>query len=133
MDHLNPPDNAMELSLFWTWMGHDGICRTKTKPLAEITLKEAMENSVAVNAFYKNKKFPLLLDARNVKTMAKEARKHFSTNGRETRITSMAIMVKSPLSRVVGNFFMGLNKPKIPARLFDDENAAVEWLKTHLL
>ncbi|MBL7920540.1 MAG: STAS/SEC14 domain-containing protein [Bacteroidia bacterium] len=133
MDHLNPPDNATELSLFWTWMGDDGICRTKTKPLAEITLKEAMENSVAVSAFYKNKKFPLLVDARNVKTMAKEARKHFSTNGRETKITSMAIMVKSPLSRVVGNFFMGLNKPKIPARLFDDENAAVEWLKTHLL
>lgn len=133
MNYLDPPNTAIELSVFWTWMGDDGICRTKTKPQAEITLKEAIENSTAVSSLYKNKKFPLLVDARNVKTMAKEARKHFSTNDRETRITSMAIMVKSPLSRVVGNFFMGLNKPKIPARLFDDENAAVEWLKTHLL
>ncbi len=132
MNHLSPPNTATELSVFWTWMGDDGICRTKTKPQAEITLKEAMENSIAVNSFYKNKKFPLLVDARDVKTMAKEARKHFSTNGRETKITCMAIMVRSPLSRVVGNFFMGLNKPIVPARLFDDEQDAVDWLKNYL-
>lgn len=132
MSHLTPPKTATELSLFWTWMGDDGICRTKTKPQAEITLKEAMENSLAVSSFYKDKKFPLLVDARNVKTMAKEARKHFSTNGRETKITSMAIMVTSPLSRVIGNFFMGMNKPLVPARLFDDEDEAVDWLKNYL-
>jgi len=132
MSQLTPPKTATELSLFWTWMGDDGICRTKTKPQAEITLKEAMENSVAVSSFYKDKKFPLLVDARNVKTMAKEARKHFSTNGRETKITSMAIMVTSPLSRVIGNFFMGLNKPLVPARLFDNEDEAVDWLKNYL-
>lgn len=132
MELLIPPNTAIELSLFWTWMGEDGICRTKTKPEAEITLKEAMENSAAVTSLYRDKKFPLLVDARNVKSMAKEARKHFSTNGRETKITSMAIMVKSPLSRIIGNFFMGLNKPEVPARLFDDENMAVEWLKKYL-
>ncbi|MBA3682525.1 MAG: STAS/SEC14 domain-containing protein [Bacteroidetes bacterium] len=129
MNQLIPPPHAVELSLFWTWMGDDGICRTKAKPLAEITLKEAMENSLAVTNMFKDKKFPLLVDARSVKSMEKEARKYFSTNGRATRINSMAIMVKSPLSRVIGNFFMGLNKPLIPARLFDDENMAVEWLK----
>jgi len=132
MDTLNPPDDATEITAFWTWMGKDGICRTKTKPLAVITLKEAMENSVAVTSFYKDKKFPLLIDARNIKYMEREARKHFSTNGRETKINSFAIMVKSPLSRMIGNFFMGLNKPAIPARLFDDENEAVKWLKQHL-
>ncbi len=132
MKHLSPPNTATELSMFWTWMGEDGICRTKTKPQADITIKEAMENSIAVSSFYKGKKFPLLVDARDVRSMAKEARKHFSTNGRETKITSMAIMVKSPLSRIIGNFFMGLNKPEIPARLFDDENIAVEWLKKHV-
>ncbi|MBA2612529.1 MAG: STAS/SEC14 domain-containing protein [Bacteroidetes bacterium] len=133
METLNPPQTALELSVFWTWMGEDGICRTKTKPLAEVTIVEAMENSVAVNSFYKEKKFPLLIDARNIKSMAKEARKHFSTNGRTTKINSMAIMVKSPLSRIVGNFFMGLNKPEMPACLFDDEAAAVEWLKKYVL
>ncbi|MEO6305652.1 MAG: STAS/SEC14 domain-containing protein [Bacteroidia bacterium] len=132
METFNPPPYAKELSVFWTWMGTDGIARTKTKPLAVVTIKEAIENSIAVTELYKDKKFPLLVDARNIRSMEKEARKHFSTNGRATKINSMAIMVRSPLSRVIGNFFMGLNKPEMPARLFDDESYAVEWLKKYI-
>lgn len=133
METLDPPKNAIDLSVFWTWMGDDGIARTKTKPLAEITLKEAIENSAAVSSLYVDRKFPLLIDARNIKSMEREARSHFSTHGRETKITSFAVMVKSPLSRVIGNFFMGLNKPAVPARLFDDETDAINWLKKYVL
>jgi hypothetical protein len=86
VETLIPPETALELTVFWTWMGDDGICRTKTKSQAEITLTGAMENSVAVSSFYRDKKFPLLIDARNIKSMTREARKHFSTNGRETKI-----------------------------------------------
>ena len=132
MDTLNPPEDATEITAFWTWMGADGICRTKTKPLVEITLKETMENSVAVSSLYKDKKFPLLVDARTIKSIEREARKHFSTNGRETKITSFALIIKSPLSRIIGNFFMALNKPLIPARLFDNEEEAITWLKNYL-
>lgn len=132
MDTLNPPENAIEVTMYWTWMGDDGLCRTKTKPLADIHLKEAAENTEAVSSFYKGKKFPLLIDARSVRSMEREARKHLSTNGRETSINSFAVIVKSPLSRVIGNFFMGLNKPEIPARLFDNEREAIHWLKNYL-
>ncbi|MGZ3883565.1 MAG: DUF7793 family protein [Bacteroidia bacterium] len=132
MDTLIPPATAIELPMFWTWMGDDGICRTKTKPQAVIGIADAKQNSEAVTSFFLNKKFPLLVDARPVLSMEREARKHFSTNGRDTKISAMAVMVKSPLSRVIGNFFMGLNKPQIPARLFDSEADAVEWLKTFL-
>ncbi|WP_317897296.1 DUF7793 family protein [Aurantibacillus circumpalustris] len=132
MKTLIPPENATEITAFWTWMGEDGICRTKTKPMAEISIKEAIENSAAVSSYYTDKKFPLLIDARNIKYMEREARKHFSTNGRDIKINCFAIMVKSPLSRMIGNFFMGLNKPFIPARLFDEEDKAIKWLKEYL-
>lgn len=132
MDTLTPPKNALEVAMYWTWMGDDGICRTKTKPLADIHLKEAKENTGAVSSFYKGKKFPLLIDVRSIRSMELEARKHLSTNGRETSINSFAVIVKSPLSRVIGNFLMGLNKPEIPARLFDNEQEAIHWLKNYL-
>lgn len=102
MDTLLPPENAVELSVFWTWMNDNSICRTKTKPQAEINLKEAHENTAVVTSFYRDKKLPLLVDARNVKSMAPEARKHFSTNERDTKINHFAVMVKSPFSRVIG-------------------------------
>ncbi len=132
MNTLTPPVDAIELSTFHTWMGGDGICRTVTKPNAEIDLPQAKENSIAVAGLFTGKKFPLFIDARSVRSMSREARKHFSTNGRDTRIICMAIMVRSPLSRVIGNFFMGLNKPQVPARLFDEEPDAIEWLKKFL-
>ena len=100
--------------------------------MAEITAKEAIENSLAVNSFFTDKKYPLLVDARAVKFIEREARQYFAVNGRETRIVAFAIMVKSPLSRMIGNFFIGLNKPSIPARLFDDENEAIKWLKEYV-
>ncbi len=132
MDTLTPPKDAIEVSKYWTWMGNDGIGRTKTKPACEVKVSDAIENSAAVTALFTGKKFPLLIDSRNIKSMEREARKHFSTNGRETKINSFAVLVKSPLSRVIGNFFMGLNKPPVPARLFDNEADAIEWLKQYL-
>lgn len=129
---MDVPDYAIEITMFWTWMGSDGIARTKTKPNAEILLQHAKENTDAVTSLYKGKKFPLLIDSRNIRSMDKDARAHFSTNGRETKINSFAVVVKSPLSRIIGNFFMGLNKPQVPARLFDNEKEAIKWLSTFM-
>lgn len=132
METLIPPGNAKSLRTFFTWMGNDGICRTVTKDQAEIDLVAALENTEAVCSFYAGKKFPLLVDSRNIRSMSREARMHLSTNGRETRINSFAVLVKSPLSRVIGNFFMGISRPPVPARLFDNEANAIEWLKQFL-
>jgi hypothetical protein len=125
-------NNPVKTSAYITWMGEDGIARTIVKKNAEVTLKEAKENTVAVFSLYKDKKFPLLIDSRNIKYITKEARDHFSINNRETLITCFGIIIDSPLSRIIGNFFMGLNKPSIPAKLFTNEEEALKWLKKFL-
>ena len=120
------------LTCYYTWMGKDGIARTKVKPQAEVTIKESKENSIAVNGLRRDKKFPLLIDARQIKSISKEARDNFSIQNRETMITSFAVIIESPLSRIIGNFFMGLNKPSVPAKLFNNEDEAIAWLKQYL-
>lgn len=129
---MEVPKNALELSCYWTWMGEDGIARTKVKPKVEITLEDAIENTKAVTSFYKDKKFPILIDSRGIKSMSREAREHFSARGRDSKTCAYGIVIKSPLSRVVGNFFLGINNPVVPTRLFDNEEKAIEWLKNHL-
>jgi hypothetical protein len=132
MRTLIPPTNARNLTAFWTWLHEDGICRTVTKPGCIVGINEAEENSAAVNSFFTGRKFPLLVDARHIRSMTREARSHFSTNGRKTNINSFALIVQSPLSRIIGNFFMSLNKPEIPARIFDNEDEALRWLNKYL-
>jgi hypothetical protein len=43
--------------------------------------------------------------------------------------SAAALLIGSPLTRAIGNFFMGLNKPLIPTRLFTSETEALAWLK----
>lgn len=40
------------------------------------------------------------------------------------------LVVESALSRALGSFFVGLTRPKVPTKLFDTVENAVEWLKT---
>lgn len=126
---LSPPADAINIKDFVTWMGNDGICRTKVKKGADIDLVSAIENTKAVDSFYIGKHYPIIIDSSDIHSMSREARKHFSTNGRVTSINSMAIVVSSPISKVIGNFFLGLNKPEVPARLFNNEKEALVWLK----
>lgn len=123
------PSNAIEVTCFYTWMGEDGIARTKIKPGSEVLLQHAKENTAAVNSLYHGKKFPLLIDSRGIKSMTKDARNQFSTKNRETYATAFAIIIDSMLSRVIGNFFIGINKPAVPTRLFENERDAEIWLK----
>lgn len=121
----------IETSAYWTWLGEDGIARTQVKKGAEVRLDDAIENSRAVNSLAATK-FPLLIDAKGIKSITKEAREYFSVNDRDTKVTAMAILIESPLSRIIGNFYMRLNKPKMHSKLFLNEESAVKWLKNFL-
>ena len=123
------PSTAHELKCYNTWMGADGIARTKVKANAVVTLEDAQENSVLVNSFFVDEKFPLLIDSRGINSISREARSFFTTNGRETNTMAFAILIDSAVSKVVGNFFLGINKPAVPTKLFRNEKDALHWLR----
>jgi len=124
-----PIEGIIELRTYYTWMGNDNIARTCVKKGAEINLEDAKENSIAVNSLSGPDNFVLIVDTRNIKSITKEARDYFSMRGRSSRVFAFAILIDSPLSKIIGNFFMGLNKPRVEVRLFTDENKAVYWCK----
>lgn len=110
-------------------MGADGIARTKVKKNAVVTLEDARENSLIVNRFFVDEKFPLLVDSRGIQSISREARSFFTTNGRATNTIAFAILIDSSVSKVVGNFFLGINKPAVPTKLFLNEKDALNWLR----
>jgi hypothetical protein len=122
-----PSQNVLDLRTYSTWMGDDGIARTVVKEGAEIVLEDAKANSIAVCSLAGPEKFALIVDTRKIKSITKEARDYFSLNGRESRVVAFAILIDSPLSVIIGNFFMGLNKPRVPVKLFNSESKAIAW------
>ncbi len=41
----------------------------------------------------------------------------------------VAVVVKTPLVQILASVFLGLEKPTMPMRVFDQEEAAVAWLR----
>lgn len=119
-----------ENEVFITWFDMDGICRTFVKPKSKIELSHAKGNSAYV--FQYGDKPPILVDARNVISMSKESRDHLAMRDRVGGVCAIAIIIHSPLSRLIGNFFMGLNKPTVPTKLFTKESEALKWLHKFL-
>ncbi len=124
-----PDKDVVVLGKFHTWMGNDGIARTKVKPDAEIFIQDAKENTTAIESFYKEKKFPLLVDIRNIRTISPDAREHFTIKNRESVVKAFALVLSSSISRIIGNFFLSFHNPSVPVKLFDDEEKALAWLK----
>lgn len=126
-----PESHVLNTTSFWTWIEEDGIARTKVKPNSQVTLEHAQENTEAVNALTSLESFPLIVDTTQIGTISKEARKHFSMNNRTTRVNALALLIDSRTSMVIGNFFIEFNKPKVPTKLFVNEEKALKWISKY--
>lgn len=115
--------------IFNTTLDPRGFIVSRVSPLAEIELEHAKENTKKVNQLSGDHVYPILVDIRKIRSISKEARDHFAMKGRKPGVVAIAMVVSSPLSRIIGNFFLGLNQPTVPTRLFNDEEAAVAWIK----
>ena len=73
------------------------------------------------------------LDLRQIKSQTREARDYYGGEESGRCFSAAAVLVESPVSRLLGNFFIGFNKStNAPLKLFTSEQEAIEWLKTFL-
>jgi len=126
---MNSDSQKIHLRTFVTWYGNDGICYTTVKSNAVVSLQDAKENSQAIKKISGNSVYPLLVNLKEINSISKEARDHFSMRGRSPGVKAIGMLIKSPVSRIIGNFFLGLNKPTVPTQLFTNETKAIAWLK----
>jgi hypothetical protein len=111
------------------WLDDDDIMRCDCFPGIEQTLADAEQVMAAFWGLAGQRRVPALVDIRNVKSIERAARAHYSGPESARVHLAVALLVGSPLSRAIGNFFMGLNKPLIPSRLFTSEPDALAWLR----
>lgn len=123
---MSTAESQFENEVFITAMDPSGICITRVKANSFITISHAKENTQHIKSY--GEAMPLLVDSRNINSITKEARDHFAMRGRSPGVTAIAILIASPVSRLIGNFYMGLNKPVVPTKLFTEEDKAMRWL-----
>jgi|SRR6185436_11902967 len=114
------------------WLREDGIVQGVALPKSYQTLEDAQVNAAALTRVGLGEPRPWLIDIRLGQGVDRQARVYYSSEAvvRFTRAMAVALLIGSPVSRVVANFFIGLNKMLVPTRLFTSEDEAVVWLKT---
>lgn len=111
------------------WMEAGRMVRITASPGVVQTLADAKDDVHVFDRLSQGRPFTALLDIRQLKSQEREAREFYSQPGHTPGLVAIAILIGSPMSRVIGNFFMGFNKSDIPARLFTSEPEAIAWLQ----
>ena len=110
---------------------HDDILRITILPGAVETLETAMENVKAAATLAGGKPMCLLVDVRELHYMDRLARGYYGSPLVAQYVIALAMLIDSPLSRALANFFLSFSKPPIPTRLFTNEGEATAWLKSY--
>ena len=110
-------------------LGNEDILYIECQPNTKLTIKEAKESTQIGGEILNHISHPLLCDLTNVTKMTQECRKHFAGPEHASIFSKCALIVTSPISRVIGNFFLGANKPIKPTRLFTNKEEGLNWLK----
>ena len=94
-----------------------------------IDLPAAKEASATRQALTSGQKYPLLVKMDAVKDSTKEAREFLASENSSEDLVAVALCVDSVLGDFISSFFVTVNKPLIPSKVFSDEKKAKEWLE----
>ena len=104
----------------------DGIVQLTWAPGVVIGQRDAVDATEAIAGLAAGKKALALIIPGVGVTQDRSARLEFAR--RDDLVTAAAVVVHTPTLRIMGNFFINVNRPRTRIRVFDDEAAAVDWL-----
>ncbi len=108
---------------------HEGIYQATFKPLDTLGIEIAAATVQDRLDFFNKTACPCLFDITAVKQTTKEARDFMATEGNQLVLAS-AMIVTSPMLKMMANFYILVNKPTNPTRLFTDRESGLNWLRT---
>ena len=125
--------NKRKTSKGEVWMDEVGILYQDYPPGTKIELEDSLDElKIYQNTFCQEEKKPIVVDLTNIKTVSKESRDIYSSDEIGAIISAAALIVGNPVSRIMGNFYVGINKTKMPVRIFTRRDEAKKWLRDFL-
>jgi hypothetical protein len=104
-----------------------GFVHAVMKQGCEMALDDAKENVAAIYDLAGGRTL-VLVDMRGVRWQSREARDYFASANAAEATKAVALIIGSPVSRVLGSFFLRMERHRFPTALFNDEDKAIRWL-----
>jgi hypothetical protein len=111
-----------------------GFVDWRYKAGAVVTLEEGRREVELISEMMREltlEKSILLIDIRGIKKIDRGARQLFASKEISDgySVQALALVMGSPLSTFIGNFWLSINRPMHPTRLFTASEGARDWLQ----
>lgn len=117
------------------WIEDDGIIRVVVNGKARQNLSDS-EETITVNGRLLEKNnlrmVPCSVDLNTIVSIEKGARNHYSGIEAARVLSALTLIIDSLVSKVIGNFFLGINNMDFSTLLFIEDDEAMEGLKGFL-
>lgn len=105
----------------------DGIVNAKFK-LEHFDLQSVQKLVADRKKAFNGILYPVIANVISVKSSTKAARDFFASEIGCEGISATAVIINSPVGSIIGNFYIRINKPLRPVKLFTDKIKAKKWL-----
>ena len=120
------PYSENEFAEFWI---EDDILHFVYKKDVDIDLKAAKKIVDDRIALQNGVSYPAFCDFRGANSTTNDARDYLANEG-SSFLQGVAILMSSPIPKIIDNFYMVINKPRVPTRVFTDKESALNFLKS---
>src|SRR5687768_5882136 len=122
---MDKPSFENEYANFWI---EAGILYFVYKKNAAIDLNAAKQIVDDRVRFQQQIDYPILCDIRGIRNIDIAARDFLAKEG-SSYTKGVAVVVDTPMTKIIGNFYLGLNKPVAPTKMFTAKEEALAFLK----
>ncbi len=110
----------------------DQIVFVRIKDGAEITTETMEEQWSVQKEMVGRGTYAVLVDGKKNYTLYPEVREYMAAYQPQGRVATALVANKNLATLMIANFYLRFNRPKVPTRMFKEEEEAVLWLKEKL-
>lgn len=108
------------------FLRNDSIIQIHIKEGFHGELQDAINVGDCIKKIGNDKKYPLLVIYSDFNTFSRENKEYSA----KFQLVKAHALVNSGLAfKLMGNFYLKINKPKVPTKIFNDVESAVQWLQ----
>lgn len=112
------------------WVDEDNVFNVDYKNLESIQIEHSINEIETCISMSRSLPALAVVDISSVKSVSSESRDLYSSEKSVKVFKAVGLIARTPISRVLGNFFLGINRPPVPIKLFNDKDTAIGWLKS---
>ena len=116
----------IQFEYYAIFLRNDNIVQIHMQNNFECELEDSQRILECIKQVSKEKKYPLLAIYSDFNSFSKEAKDFVSVS---TATVADALVGNGVAFKIIGNFYLRINKPIRPTRLFNDVESALQWLK----